>query len=54
MKSRKFVFNDLPEPSKEFQTYLDSYLELCKFTREEKLGILFYLGATLPGKFTIY
>lgn len=50
MKSRKFVFNDLPEPSKEFQTYFDSYLELCKFTREERLGILFYLGATLPGK----
>jgi hypothetical protein len=41
---------DFPNPSKEFQSYFNSYLELCKFSIEERLGILFYLGATLPGK----
>jgi hypothetical protein len=41
---------DFPDPSEEFQSYFDSYLELCEFSIEEKLGILFYLGATLPGK----
>jgi len=41
---------DFPDPSEEFQSYFDSYLELCEFSIEEKLGVLFYLGATLPGK----
>jgi hypothetical protein len=42
--------DDLPNPSKDFQIHFNSYLELCKFTKEEQLGILFYLGAILPGK----
>ena len=40
--------DEFPEPSIEFRTQLDACLELCEFSREEKLGILFYLGATLP------
>jgi hypothetical protein len=40
----------LPKPSAEFRKYFDSYLKLCDFKEEEKLGILFYLGAILPGR----
>lgn len=42
--------NELPEPSIEFRKIFDSYLNLCEFKIEEKLGILFYLGVFLPGK----
>jgi len=41
---------ELMEPSQDFQIHFDAILELCKFKVEEKLGVLFYLGATLPGK----
>jgi len=41
--------NDLSKPSLEFKNYFDSFLNLCEFKEEEKLGILFYIGATLPG-----
>ncbi len=44
-----FTVDDLPEPSIEFRKAFDAYLELCEFKLEEKLGILFFLGATLPG-----
>jgi len=50
MQIRKLELDQLPTPSKEFKSYFDAYLELCKFKDEEKLGILFFLGATLPGK----
>ena len=50
MQIKKIDPDDLPNPSKDFQIHFNSYLELCKFTKEEQLGILFYLGATLPGK----
>ena len=50
MKVHILNISDLPESSEEFRNYFDSYLELCEFKREEKLGILFYLGATLQGK----
>jgi len=50
MQIRKLDPNELPNPSRDFQIHFDSYLDLCKFTNEEKLGILFFMGATLPGK----
>lgn len=50
MRIRQLELHKLPSPSVEFKIYFDSYLELCKFKDEEKLGILFYLGAILPGK----
>lgn len=50
MKAHILKPSDLPESSEEFRNYFDSYLELCEFKIEEKLGILFYLGATLPGE----
>lgn len=40
----------LPEPSLEFRNTFNSYLDLCEFNDEERLGLLFFLGATLPGK----
>jgi hypothetical protein len=49
MNLLSFDVDALPEPSVEFRTAFDAYLELCKFKLEEKLGILFFLGATLPG-----
>ncbi len=50
MEIKKIDLHQLPTPSLEFKIYLDSYLDLCKFNEEEKLGILFYMGATLPGR----
>lgn len=50
MKIQFIEPNDLPESSGEFRKYFDSWLDLCEFKVEEKLGVLFYLGATLPGK----
>ena len=50
MQIRKLDPNELPESSSDFRIHFDSYLELCKFTNEEKLGILFFMGATLPGE----
>lgn len=48
MKVRTLNPNELPDPSIEFRNYLDACLELCEFSEEAKLGILFYIGATLP------
>lgn len=50
MKLQFIEPKNLPKPSIEFRKYFDSYLKLCEFNEEEKLGILFYLGAFLPGK----
>lgn len=50
MKVQFFDPKNLPEPSIAFRNAFDSYLKLCEFKEEEKLGILFYLGAFLPGK----
>ena len=50
MQLKRLNPTDFPDSSKEFQSYFDSFLDLCQFSIEEKLGILFYLGATLPGK----
>jgi hypothetical protein len=49
MKFIQIEPNELPDPSHDFQKQFDAYLELCKFTNEERLGIAFFLGATLPG-----
>jgi len=54
MNLLSFDVNALPEPSVEFRTAFDAYLELCEFKLEEKLGILFFLGATLPGTLGSY
>ncbi len=50
MRVQYFEPSDLPNPSTEFRNYFDSYLKLCEFKEEEKLGILFYLGAMLPSQ----
>jgi hypothetical protein len=50
MRVQYFEPKKLPKPSIEFRNSFDSYLKLCGFSEEEKLGLLFYLGATLPGK----
>jgi hypothetical protein len=51
MKAPSILYSiDLPEPSADFRNSFDAYLELCGFKLEEKLGILFYLGAILPGR----
>lgn len=50
MKVKYIEPNNLPKPSIEFRNYFDSFLKLCEFKEEEKLGILFYLGAFLPVK----
>ena len=50
MKLKVLDPSEFPESSAEFRKSFDSFLELCEFKHEEKLGILFFLGATLPGK----
>lgn len=48
MRVQYFDPKQLPKPSKEFKNSFDAYLNLCEFKEEEKLGILFFLGATIP------
>ncbi len=48
MRVQYFEPQQLPKPSKEFKNSFDAYLNLCEFKEEEKLGILFFLGATIP------
>ena len=50
MQIRNLDPNHLMEPSRDFQVHFDAILDQCKFKTEERLGILFFLGATLPGK----
>jgi hypothetical protein len=50
MKVKMLDPSELPESSIEFRNHFDSYLNSCEFKLEEQLGILFYMGATLPGK----
>jgi hypothetical protein len=50
MRVQYFEPNQLPKPSVEFRNSFDAYLNLCEFKEEEKLGILFYLGAIVPGR----
>ncbi len=50
MKVNMLNPSELPEPSIEFRNIFDSYLDLCEFNDEQRFGLLFFLGATLPGK----
>jgi hypothetical protein len=50
MRVQYFEPQHLPAPSDEFRNSFDAYLNLCEFKEEEKLGILFYLGAILSLK----
>jgi hypothetical protein len=50
MRVQYFEPGNLPKPSAEFKNSFDAYLDLCEFKEEEKLGLLFYLGAITPGK----
>lgn len=52
MKFQPFelIPSELSEPDIEFRNKFDSFLDLCEFKIEEKLGILFILGATIPSK----
>ncbi len=42
-------FTELSEPNLEFQTKFNEFIDLCEFSLETKLGLLFFLGMSLPG-----
>lgn len=40
---------EFAEPNLEFQNKFNEFLDLCEFSMETKLGLLFFLGVSLPG-----
>lgn len=48
MQPRDLLRINLPDPSTEFQEIFHSWLNLCQFTEEEKLGICFFMGLYFP------